>query len=307
MKEIREIVGVVPVVQTALTAERRIDIGSQINLIKFLLQKDIGGFWCLGTGSEDMNMTFDKRLIAAQTICDANAAERPIILGCGFYCLEDSLNFIDATANLNFDAYHYMPYHPLLSMEQIAWIYDRIASYSPKPLFMYTSANWAQYIKPDFVDAVASHKNICGVKYSSSNTVDQLKVLAMQQPDFQVVTAVANQFYAALAMGSKAGTTSMAGALPEPLIELYDTFVHGDIVKARDLQINFQSFTSQLPKKVKADNFLGAAEEKYILKLRGICEEFTTEYYRALNDSEKKMVTDALKISGYQRHFQGAR
>ena len=305
MREIRQIVGVVPVVQTALTKELKIDINSQANLIKFLLRRDIGGFWCLGTGSEDMNMTFEKRFTAAQSICDANDGEKPIVLGCGFFCLEDSLNFIDATANLNFDAYHYMPYHPLLSMEQIAWIYDRLASYSPKPLFMYTSANWAQYIKPDFVSEVSSHQNICGVKYSSSNTVDQLKVLAMQKPGFQVVTAVANQFYAALAMGSKAGTTSMAGALPEPLIELYNAFANGDMVEARKIQIEFQSFTSQLPKKVKADNFLGAAEEKYILKCRGICEEFTTEYYRSLTDGEKNVINNALINSGYEKHVRG--
>lgn len=305
MKEIRPIEGVVPVVQTTLTKDLEIDAVSQEKLIKFLLQKDVGGFWCLGTGSEDMNLTFEKRLLAAKTICDANMGNRPLVIGCGFFCLEDTFNFIDATERLNFDAYHFMPYHPLLSMERIAWIYDRIASYSSKPLFMYTSANWAQYIKPDFVGELSAHKNICGVKYSSSNTVDQLKVLATQNPEFQVITAVANQFFAALAMGSNAGTTSMAGALPEPLNEIYMAFREGDLTKARNLQVNFQKFTAQMPKKVKSDNFLGAAEEKFILKRRGICEEFTSDYYRMLTRDEKDVVNRALVESGFERFVQG--
>ena len=128
------------------------------------------------------------------------------------------------------------------------------------------------------------YKNICGIKFSSSNTVDQLKVINLQSQNFQVITAVANQFFAALSMGSKAGTTSMAGALPEPLTELYEYFVNGEIDTARSCQIKFQSFTSLLPKKSKTDNFLTAAEEKFILSLRGVCERYTTDYYRDLDD-----------------------
>ena len=33
------------------------------------------------------------------------------------FLLEDTLNFIDETNKLDFDAYHIMPYHPKLSME----------------------------------------------------------------------------------------------------------------------------------------------------------------------------------------------
>ena len=256
MNVIRPITGVIPVVQTPLQIDGSVDLEAQARLIKFLDARSIGGFWCLGTGSEDMNLTFSSRKLVAEVMCEANSGKLPLVLGCGFYCLQDTFNFIEETQGLNFDAYHFMPYHPLLSLDRLAWIYRKIADFSKKPLFMYTSANWAQPINSDFVFSMMDHQNICGIKFSSSNTVEQLKVLAVQDANFQVITAVANQFFAALSMGSKAGTTSLAGALPEPLIEIYETFVGGNLDLARKSKLSYRNSLALLPKSSKRDNFL---------------------------------------------------
>ena len=36
--------------------------------------------------------------------------------------------------------------------------------------------------------------------------------------------------------------------------------------------------------------FLGGAEEKFILSLRGVCKHYMTDYYREVNESEKKLL-----------------
>ena len=56
-----------------------------------------------------------------------------------------------------------------------------------------------------------------------------------------------------------------------------------------------------LPTGSKRDNFLTAAEEKFILKLRGICEPYTTSYYRDLANAEQKEVIRALECAGYDK------
>ena len=62
MKACRELKGVIPVVQTPLNADGSIDHAGQARLIDFLVDAGVGGFWTLGTNSEDMNLTFAKRL-----------------------------------------------------------------------------------------------------------------------------------------------------------------------------------------------------------------------------------------------------
>jgi 4-hydroxy-tetrahydrodipicolinate synthase len=84
MIKTRPVLGIVPVVDTPLTADEDIDVPGLKRLIEFLNTKNIGGLWVLGTGSEDMNLSFAKRLKAAQAACEANAGKTPLILGAGF-------------------------------------------------------------------------------------------------------------------------------------------------------------------------------------------------------------------------------
>ena len=86
MIETRMIKGVVPVVVTPLNKNGSVDNSNSLqNLIIFLKTKQIGGFWCLGTGSEDMNLTFKKGVEIAKIISIENAGELPLIIGASFF------------------------------------------------------------------------------------------------------------------------------------------------------------------------------------------------------------------------------
>ncbi len=295
MIETRPLNGVIPVVQTPINADGSIDEESLRRHVDFLCGLDTGGFWGLGTGGEDMNLTFEKRLQVARVLTEANAGRKPLILGAGFYALEEIFEFMDAVEDLEFDAYHVMPYHPLLSLDRLDWFYRQIADRAPKPLWLYYSSNWSRRVTPAFVGNLRDHPNIAGVKYSIKDTVEQLKVIAFDDPGFQVITAIVGQFFAVLSMGVRASTTSMAGALPEPLIEIYDLFRAGKHEEARQAQLRFNAFCDALPKTLKADNFLGAAEEKYMLSLRGLMKPYTTSYYRDANEAEQAQIRKALE------------
>ena len=305
MKTTRQLKGVIPVVQTTVDEDGSFDADGQRRLIQFLDGQSVGGYWALGTGSEDMNLSFDRRVHAARVIAETNAGRKPLIMGAGFFALEDVLNFIETIKDLEFDAYHVMPYHPLLSLDRLDWFYRHIADHSPKPLWLYYSSNWSRKITPAFVAGLKDHPNITGIKFSSRDTIDQIKVLSMAEEGFQVITAVVGQFYAVLAMGAKASTTSIAGCLPEPIIEIYDLFTAGKYQESLQAQRRFLAFTEDLPKGLKTDNFLGGAEEKVILNLRGICEPYTSSYYRDASEEEKKQIIHALENHGMMSYMSG--
>ena len=295
MIKTRRVRGIVPVVDTPLTVEENIDVPGLKRLIEFLNTKKIGGLWVLGTGSEDMNLSFVKRLEAARAACEANAGKTPLILGAGFFALEDIFNFIEETKELEFDAYHVMPYNPKLSLDRLDWFYRHIADRCPKPLWIYTSGNWSRPVTPEFVANLKPHPNIAGFKFSNSNTVAVTKVARMADDQFQVITAVASQLHACLCMGSKGHTSSLSCCVPEPMIEIYELFLKGKIEESLAAQHRLNDFLSELSQNTKNDNFLWAADEKYILKLRGICDEYVTSYYREINEEEKARVKELLQ------------
>jgi len=295
MIKTRKLQGIIPVVVTPLDADGSIDIQGHEKLIDFLIDKKVGGLWTLGTNSEDMNLTFAKRLQAAEIITRRNHGRIPLILGSSFYCLDDTISFMDDTAGLEFDAYHVMPYHPLLSLDRLAWYYRKIADHATRPVWMYTSANWSQTVTPAFVKDLSGHPNIAGIKFSNRNTTDLLQVVNLAREGFQVITAVAKQLYVTLTMGACGSTSSLASCLPEPMQEIYNLFQAGDLQGALSAQYKLNAFLDALPKTLHKDNFLPAAEEKYILYLRGICKEYTSSYYRDANEDEKALIRKALQ------------
>lgn len=306
MQKCRQLSGVIPVVQTPVHEDGSVDTEGCARLIQYLTKAGVGGFWVLGTGSEDMNLSFEKRLAVARAMTEANAGRLPLILGAGFFCMDDILAFIDATKNLQFDAYHVMPYHPVMGLDGVDKFYRDIADYAPKPLWMYTSGNWCRYFPPEFVGHLKPHPNIAGIKFSSSRTTDQITVIGMAEPDFQVITAVATQFIMVLSVGVAGSTTSLAGALPEPLLEIYNLFKAGKQKEAIAAQHKFNAFQKRLPKRAKEWNFLTGAHEKYILSLRGICKPCMTSYYTELNKEEQAEMRAALEEFGYLQHLKAA-
>jgi 4-hydroxy-tetrahydrodipicolinate synthase len=294
MIKTRPVRGIVPVVSTPLTAEENIDVPALKGLIEFLNTKNIGGLWVLGTGSEDMNLSFAKRIKVAQAACEANAGKTPLLLGAGFFAMEDIFNFVEETKDLEFDAYHVMPYNPRLSLERLDWFYRHIADNCPRPLWMYTSGNWSKPVTPAFVAQLKPHPNIAGIKFSNRDTVAVTEVAGLADDEFQVITAVASQLFACLSLGSKAHTSSLSCCLPEPMIEIYELYDKGKYKGSLAAQRRLNIFLQEFSKNTKKDNFLQAADEKYVLKLRGICNEYVTSYYRQVDEGEKERIRELL-------------
>ena len=291
----RQLEGVIPVLLTPFTEAGEIDELALGRLVEYLNGKNVGGFWVLGTGAEDMNLTYQQRLRVVETVVEANSGKTPLVVGAGFFAMRDTMDFMNDTAHLNLDAYHYMPYHNLLSLDRIEWLYKELADYAKKPLWMYTSANWCRFIPPEFIEKMKGYPNIAGIKFSTSNAVHTEKVIGLADENFQVITAVVKTFYASLCLGVKGGTTVEACPFIDPIVELYEKFVSGDREGALIQQRKLNRMFEQMPKEPGKDNFLKVAEGKYILSKIGICDEYMSGYYRQLVASEKKQIDQVLE------------
>lgn len=290
----RKLEGVIPVLLTPLTADGEIDEQALARLVEYLNTKNIGGFWVLGTGAEDMDLTYRQRLRVVETVVEANAGKSPLVVGAGFFAMRDSMDFMNDTAHLEFDAYHVMPYHTLLSLDRIEWLYKRLADHAQKPLWMYTSANWCRFIPPDFVEKMKGYPNIAGVKFSTSNAMHTERVIALADENFQVITAVVRTFFASLCLGVKGGTTVEACPFVNPIVDIYEKFMAGDMTAALVAQRRLNRLLEKMPEAPGKDNFLKVAEGKYILSKKGICDQYMSGYYRELTDGEKKQIDEVL-------------
>ncbi len=282
--------GLIPVLLTPMQDRDQIDAPGVERLVNHLCEKNIGGLWVLGTGGEDMSLSYHQRLKVVESVVKAVNQRVPIVVGCSFFSMTESISFLHDTKDFPIDYYHAMPYHPLLSLDRIEYWYQELANEASKGLWMYTSANWARHIPPEFVQKLKYYDNIVGVKYSTSNSVHMGAVAALADSNFQVLSAVIKTLVPSLALGIKAATTVEACVYSGPIIKIFEAFRKGDLEEALRLQRNFNAFIDLLPKQHATDNFLRVAELKYLLSRDGICSDKMAGYYRSLNDDEKLQV-----------------
>ena len=255
--------GILPVLSTPILKDGSIDEDGLRRLVGFLLGKGVAGFWALGTSSEDMNLSFEKRIQVARIVSETTAGQVPVLLGAASYALEDIMAFIRETSALDISGFHVMVYHPLLGLDRVEWLYRFVADHSPKPLWLYSSANYGRWLPPEFVARIKDHPNIDGVKYSTSNAVHAAKVTMLADDDFQVITSVAGTLLAALSIGSKAHTTSIASCFPEILIGIYQLFQEGKMAEALSEQRRLLRFLDGLRKDFGGQLFSGGRGEIY--------------------------------------------
>ena len=280
--------GIIPVLITPFNEDQTLDENSLVKVTEHVLENNPGGLWVLGTGGEDMNLSFNERIKVAEIVTNTVDNKVPIILGCGFYSKTDTKNYINETQKLNFECYHLMPYHTLMSLNRYYEMYLEIAEFSQKPLWMYTSANYCRNFPPDFIKDLKNHPNIAGIKFSTSNIVQIEKALSYSSQDFQVITAVVRQFLASLSMGVEATTTVEGCFYFEKIYKIYEAFLNNNYSGARRFQLNLNRFLEQVTTDAGKENFLKSAEGKYYLSKKGICKEYMSGYYRHVNKSEKK-------------------
>ena len=139
------------------------------------------------------------------------------------------------------------------------------------------------------------YPNIAGIKFSTSNAAHTEKVIALQDDNFQVLTAVVRTFFMNLCLGVKGGTTVEACPFIDPIVEIYEKYMEGDLGGALESQRKLNRFLEYMPQEPGKDNFLKVAEGKYILSKQGICNQYMSGYYRELTDSEKEKIDRLLE------------
>lgn len=288
----KTLIGLIPVLITPLDKNLKIDLLSLKKILNFIGNYDPCAFWANGTGSEDMSLSLNDRLLLTKKICEFNKKKTPVISGCSFYSLEDTFEFLRKSKSFDLSGYHYLPYNQMISLKNLELVYRDLAKYSSKPIWLYTSANWYKHISPDFIDNLKSVKNIAGVKYSTSNIVDMQSVQSLADKKFQVISAVVKTLYSCMCLGVKASTTVEAFIYPSLINKIRHSFLKGDRKQSLFFQNKLNSLIKEMPNISAKENFLKVAEIKYLLSKKKLCKKFVSKPYKSVNDSKQKKLLD---------------
>ena len=292
--------GICPVMVTPMLADGTPDEDGIHRLVDHLLDNGAVGLWILGSASEEIHITRTDRIRVIRATCTAAAGRLPVISGTGLTGINEIIEFIGEVADSSVAGIHALYLDHKQSEGHMIAEMSRLADASPVPIWLYNNRNRGRSLTPRIIRELREHRNIGGVKIGGFACTDLVNGAMMQSPDFQVVGAGGGgQCFTMLCLGCTSHTASDASCWPEEYAKLFDLFRAGDIVGARQHQFGMVRLTKGMGATAKAENGEFSAEEKYILSLRGVCDEHVNPSYRCLTDDEKAVVRAALRDYGF--------
>jgi 4-hydroxy-tetrahydrodipicolinate synthase len=291
-----ELRGIVPVLLTPLKESRQPDVEGMERLVNFLIEAGVGGMWVLGSASEDINIHRSVRSKSLKAAAIANRSRIPLIVGSGLTAIDEIFEFFDEIADLPVHGVHVLPYDVKMGDDRLIHFFTTLADRAPVPLWMYHNPKRGKLISKKVILEMREHPNMGGIKVGGYSLTELTTAMMLRTSQFDVIGAGGGQLYTMLGLGANAHTTSEASAFPEPFIEIYNLFQEGKHLEARTKQFELIQLSQAIP---RTENGEYAAEEKFILSLRGICQGYVNQLYRNLTDNEKDQIRLLFRRKGF--------
>jgi 4-hydroxy-2-oxoglutarate aldolase len=213
--------------------------------IKRYNKTSIRGYLALGSNGENKSLTFDEKLKILE-IFIKNKGDKIVMAGTGCESTKETIEFSLKAEEMGADFVSVLTpsyFAKQMKDEILIDYYTEIAESIKIPLLMYNAPGFAGGVKisPKAVSQLAEHKNIVGMKDSSTDGIMGYLTATRGIDDFCIIAGSANFFLTGLICGATGGILSLANGFPEKCCELYDAFKSGDIDKA--IKLHFEIFT----------------------------------------------------------------
>ena len=287
--------GIVPVLISPLDEHGNPD-GNGINtLVAHIIDNGAGGIWLLGSTGEDINLLPRHRQTIIRLVAEANKGRIPIITGTGCGTVSEALEFMDEMGDVDVAGMHLLFFDHKQSDASVIKQMTHLADQSPHPVWLYHNPKRGKPLSAAVIKELRNHENIVGMKLGGYSLTEMINAVLLARDDFQVMGAAASQFFTMLGLGCTAHTASEACSRTALFTDLYETFKRGDLEGAREKQFDIIRLNQTFLRTAFQDNGESSAEEKYVLKLMGICQDYVSPAYRMLNDAEKASIEKGLK------------
>jgi 4-hydroxy-tetrahydrodipicolinate synthase len=224
----------------------------------------------MGTTGEAATVSDEEKQEILQFVKNNNTARLPIVYGIGGNNTSHELDQIKAADLKGVDAIlSVCPYYSKPSQEGIYQHFKALADASPVPVILYnipgrTSSN----LTAETTLRLAAHKNIVGIKESSGNLEQCMKIVRDAPKDFLLVSGDDMLAVALYALGSRGVISVLANAFPGIFRKMKDHALGGNYPKAsaelyKLLDIN--------PAMYEEANPVGV---KYLMSVMGLCQPF---------------------------------
>lgn len=270
MPGIERLHGVLPALVSPLLEDGSADRAGVARLVEHMLAGGVHGLLALGSTGETASLDEEARRTILGAVVEAAAGRVPVLCGVAQSHLHAAIAEVEAAARLGADAALVAPpfYYPLDQATLLAF-YRELAAHSAIPILLYNIPQFTKVVaEPANVAILAREGVIAGIKDSSRDFeyFEAVCIATRDLPGLRIFTGSDTMLLPSMAMGGAGTICGAANVAPALVVKVYDAFMRGDLVSARDSQDRLY----ELVVAVRPGVFPGAI--KAALHMQGVCE-----------------------------------
>jgi 4-hydroxy-tetrahydrodipicolinate synthase len=206
-------------------------------LVTFQIESGTDGIVPCGTTGESATLSFEEHERVIDIVLESADGRVPVIAGTGSNNTKEAvaLTRYAKKAGVN-GALVITPYYNKPTQDGLLRHFRAVAESADIPIILYnvpgrTGVNMAAQT----VARLAEIPNIVGVKEASGNLNQVCDIIRMTPKKFCVLSGDDALFFPMMALGAKGVISVTSNVAPRLVAELYDTYVIGEISRARDI------------------------------------------------------------------------
>jgi len=266
-------------------------------LIEHMLCGGVAGLFILGTTGEGPLLSYRVRRELVQRTCAQVKHRVPVLVCVTDTAYVESLAIAQHASECEADAIVAAPpYYLPLGQPELQTYYDRLATESPVPLFLYNfPALTKTRIEIETLRRALDHRRIVGIKDSSGdlNYFRSVRELMKTRSDWTLLCGPDELLAESIVAGGHGGVNGGANVFPSLYVACAKAALAGEMERARELQAKVLRVTTAL---YRVSNSAAAVTEgiKCALSLLGICDDAMTEPFRRLAGPQRQSIERAL-------------
>ena len=241
-----EIKGVIVPLLTPMNADETINEKELRNQVNHQIESGIHALFPLGTNGEAYILSREEKEQVLKIVVDEAKGRVPVYGGTGCISTKETIELSLKAKEIGVDVLSIItPSFAAASQDELYEHYKEVAKAVDLPIVLYNiPARTGNALAPATVEKLSKIPNIVGVKDSSGNFDNMLQYIekTRYRKDFAVLSGNDSLILWCLLAGGRGGIAGCANVFPSTMASIYNTFVAGNLEKAREIQDSIRSF-----------------------------------------------------------------
>ena len=285
--------GVMPALVTPLDANEKINVPVLNQLLNDLLAKGAYGFYLCGATGEGIAVKTEERMLLAEEAIKTVGDRKPCIVQVASGNFEDAIRLAKHAEKVGAAAISATP--PLFfsyDKDDVYNYYKKLADAVSIPMMIYYNPAAGFHINADIAAKMFEIDNVTAIKWTSSDYYQMMRLKDITNGEMNIINGPDEMLLMGLSAGADGGIGTTYNFMFDIIRGIYDNFMKGDLVAAREYQTRAIRIISVLL------NYKIIPAAKVVLEAQGYAVGNATFPMKRYSDEEKTTIVAQMKAAG---------